>query len=95
MSDYQITCVERNANLFDSNTLTAYGNPLLGWVINKVTAVAMASQGHTFFVQEAGVRANATVNGVYPLQYLRTNDDKVSANNLVNLPNCPGGLTRY
>lgn len=95
MARRQITCVERNASSFDPQTLTAYGNPKLGWVINKAKAVAAALQGNEFIVHEAGFLTIAEVNGIYPNQFLKTTNDQTDRNNLVNLPNCPGGLTRY
>ena len=84
MATYQITCVTREHN---SGTIIGIGSGHKRWT--KASAIREIQSGATsFYTTAGGVKAAIVVQGSPPNEYLRTDPDLTTKNNLENLPTC-------
>jgi hypothetical protein len=89
MARYKVTCVTKKD---DSNTgITHIGS---GFGVNKNTwskadAIRAINLGTTqFYTDVNGVEADVVVRGTFPDEYLTTDPDRTTKNNLLSLTDC-------
>ncbi len=85
MAEYQVTCVTtREAS---DTGITHIGSNRMRWT--KREAIAQIKTGVSqFFTRVGGVRANVLVRKTGTTEYLTTDPDGKTGNNLLSLPGC-------
>lgn len=85
METHQVTCIIKND---DSNTgIVSIGSGSHRWT--TANAIREIKSGATsFYTMAGGVRAAVVVEGTPPNEYLTTDPDQTTKNNLLSLPTC-------
>jgi hypothetical protein len=93
--DYQVTCINKPNRYDPHSRIQRLGGP--GWSSSADDVIRDILLGfHTYYVQVGtllgGARANVIVRYRNDEPYLTTSPDGVQTDNLLSLPECPGGL---
>jgi hypothetical protein len=82
----QITCIVPDSNDPDAR-IDSVGGP--GWTKSEDIVIAEIEAGAGYVVEVDGALVDVIVAERDGRQYLRTDPDKTTANNLLSLPECP------
>jgi hypothetical protein len=92
MAEHQITCVVTQNSQDRSSGITNLGNHRVGWIRTRQEIINNIRHRDIYYILEGGRRAELTIQGTSPHEFLQTVTDWSSPNNLGNLPTCPSGL---
>ena len=93
----QIQCINKSDRTNPHERITHVGGVRQGerWKLPEDDAVkAIESKQVEFFVSEQGFTADVVVAERHGKKYLKTKPDGEQPDNLLKLPECPGGLLR-
>lgn len=89
MARHKVTCVTKKDDTNSGITHIGSGVGTNKNTWTKAEAIKEIKAGTTqFYTDVGGVQADVVVRGIAPNEYLTTDPDKTTKNNLLSLPDC-------
>ena len=85
MAEYKVTCVTTKHK--SDTGITHIGSGSSRWTTEDAIR-QLKARTTQFYTEVGGTRVRVVVSGSPPNEYLRTDPDKTTKNNLLELPNC-------
>ncbi|RXK87045.1 DUF3892 domain-containing protein [Filimonas effusa] len=94
MSTHQVSCINKRGNHYDAHERISHigglNNSGSRWKLTEDEAIKSIEENkYQFYVSVNGRSVNVVIAQHENRKYLKTESDRYSPNNLLNLPECP------